>query len=175
MEVNVPEWLEHLQPGATEEEIAEAERVLGVRFPEDFRESLKIRNGEDIRRSCGIYKGMSILLPLEDILREWKELVDWGEWREGDRFESVGPVKECVYHERWIPFLVRNWESYHALDLDPDEGGTMGQVITHDTHEDVHYVKARSFREWLEQYVTDLENGKYQVKRSVYGIFLEER
>jgi cell wall assembly regulator SMI1 len=43
---NVPEWLEQLNPGASEEEIAKAERELGVRFPEDFRESLKIHNGE---------------------------------------------------------------------------------------------------------------------------------
>lgn len=32
-------------PGATNEQIASAEQVLGIRFPEDFREFVKERNG----------------------------------------------------------------------------------------------------------------------------------
>jgi cell wall assembly regulator SMI1 len=99
----------------------------------------------------------------------------WNTFRRGQATRKL--PRQSGFWECAFPRISANpyWEKYYALDLDPDEGGTMGQVITHDTHEDVHYVKARSFREWLEQYVTDLENGKYQVKRSACGIFLEER
>jgi cell wall assembly regulator SMI1 len=55
------------------------------------------------------------------------------------------------------------------LDLDPAEGGTKGQII-YQFHDDLfRSVEACSFREWMELYVTDLENGKYRVTRDQEG------
>ena len=43
---NAPNVLESLQQGATDEEIKKAEDFIGITFPEDFKESYKIHNGQ---------------------------------------------------------------------------------------------------------------------------------
>ena len=86
---NAPEILENLNPGATEEEIKRTEEFLGVSFPEDFKDSYLIHNGQkpyvdtpdgqQWKDYC--LMDMWQLLSLDRIKHEWsiwKELLDTG-------------------------------------------------------------------------------------------------
>lgn len=47
LRANAPSVLETLQPGATEEQIAQTEALLSVQFPDDFKAAYRIHNGQD--------------------------------------------------------------------------------------------------------------------------------
>ncbi len=73
----------------------------------------------------------------EEIAQEWKSQgLDLGEG------ESIGPVKPRLWSERWIPFAEKGMD-YLCLDLDPDEGGEVGQVI--------HYRREPEPVEWVSE------------------------
>src|SRR5258706_9364748 len=93
-----PELLAELQSGASEQEIQEAEKSLGIEFPADFRASLKIHNG--LRHPYGAHKkdyGLLdgwTLFSLEAIVESWQtmeELRKGGDF-EGQEGEARGPV-----------------------------------------------------------------------------------
>ncbi|MFX0137917.1 MAG: SMI1/KNR4 family protein [Candidatus Hodarchaeota archaeon] len=83
-EKNKPEDLKKLGDGATEEEISELEKYIMSKLPEDFRESLKIHNGQ---KEVGIILNDGwdnfYLFPLEKIREEfdyrnknWEEIIE---------------------------------------------------------------------------------------------------
>src|SRR4051794_5295392 len=46
LDAHVPGGADILAPGATSEEITDAERFLGVSFPEDVRDSFRLHDGQ---------------------------------------------------------------------------------------------------------------------------------
>ena len=50
---NAPQIMQGLAPGATEEEIAAAEKIPGVALPEEVRDSYRIHDGQQTDRSIG--------------------------------------------------------------------------------------------------------------------------
>jgi len=73
----------------------------------------------------------------------------------------VGPVRPVWWSEQWIPFAYDGVGDLQCIDLDPPEGGKVGQVVTywHDRGEREHV--ADSLNEWLAHLADDLEAGKY--------------
>jgi cell wall assembly regulator SMI1 len=60
----------------------------------------------------------------------------------------------------WIPFAADGAGNLLCLDLDPDKGGEIGQVILWASDPAYVEVIAPSYRAWLEQFASDLEAGK---------------
>jgi cell wall assembly regulator SMI1 len=69
---NAPELLNNLNSGATINEIARVEGVVGVSFPEDFRLSLSIHNGQK-NSSPRFFYGNCKLLSLSHIEEIWRK------------------------------------------------------------------------------------------------------
>ncbi|GAB1779210.1 hypothetical protein PMEGAS67_46870 [Priestia megaterium] len=167
------QWLElnYLQDedifnaAATKIEIAQAENIMGLKFPESFKDILLMHNGQK-SEGLGVI-GNYDLLSLDEIVHSWrvmKELFDGGEFEDFEEVEPVGPVKgEFWWNPLWIPIVVNTTGDYICIDLDPAEGGKVGQIITfwHDWEE--REVVSDSLEKWFQQIVTHLKNGTYKL------------
>jgi len=163
-----------LGPGATESDIAACEAVLGVTFPQDFRESLQRHGGDPLIptgggqtfTTHGIFQHLEWLQPAA-IASEWQT------WRDdissmADDAEALGPVRAQWWNPRWIPItLIYGSTHHHCIDLDPAPGGTVGQIIEMGMKDDQRIVVAGSFREFLEKLVSDIAGGTYSYEDDV--------
>jgi cell wall assembly regulator SMI1 len=167
----IEQWLEaqeeglsaRLAPGATVEALDAAERKLGVRLPEEVRESYLRHDGE--QEVLGLFLGWT-QMSLRDVQREWA----FERWVERAP-RSRGPVKAQSWSPRWIPVLANGAGDFLCVDLDPPEEGTPGQVIAvyHDDPERIRMT--RSFTSWLSRFAGRLEAGEYAYDedRGVYS------
>lgn len=148
-----------LNPGATEEEILSAESAVRVRFPEDFRASLKRHNGQ---ARGEVLLGMGALLSTREIAQQWTV---WNELHEGGSFVDDFPsspdsgVKANWWNPRWIPITHDGGGDHDCLDMDPAEGGTVGQIIEMWHDDDPRPLRAPSFLSWLTTAASSLEDG----------------
>lgn len=164
---NVPGVMETLLPGASLQEIQRAEEILGVTLPPDVRESYAVHNGQALDENTagyGLVAGHE-LLRLAYVTAAWrgyKAQYDEGSF---DVIPEPEPgLKDDFWNPKWIPITTMGTTEHHCVDLDPGPGGSVGQIIlwNRDGH---RIVVARSFREWMEQFAQDLEEGHYTVAR----------
>jgi cell wall assembly regulator SMI1 len=132
--VNAPEILDLLQPGASDDEISELENFLSVQLPEDVKSSYRIHNGQS-EYKCGLIVNDWELLSLARIVDEWtvwKELLDDGIFQNEDGQDQgskpVPGVSNVWWSSRWIPITYNGGGDHHCLDLNPAEGGNVGQI-----------------------------------------------
>lgn len=175
MRANAPKALDVLQPGASNAQITELEDFLSIQFPEDIKSSYRIHNGQSTY-DYGLIDGRE-LLSLERIKDEWqvwKELLDSGTFQAEDGqdqgSEAAPGICNMWWSSKWIPLTYDGSGNHDCLDLNPAEGGTMGQIITmwHDAAE--RGIVAPSFRVWLKQYAEGLESGQFIFSEEYNGI-----
>jgi cell wall assembly regulator SMI1 len=170
LRTNAPQVYETLRPGATDERIAEAERRLGVVFPEPVRESYRIHDRQSPEGPMLIDAWE--FLSLERIVDEWnvwKQLLDGGEFARSRSKPEAG-IRPDWWDARWIPLTYSGSGDHHCLDLDPAPGGAVGQVILmwHDSPE--RPLVAPSFEAWLGRFADDLEAGEYVLSEEYGGL-----
>jgi uncharacterized protein len=160
-----PSILEDLGSGISEEELTELEQNIGFSLPEDYRESLKIYNGE-------FYVSDYQYISAELVYDRWssmKELLEDGVFND---FKINYPEKKIIqntwWNIGWIPFAEDSCGNKLCLDMNPGINGVKGQVIFWETGEGPIPSKYLSFRDWLEAYKNDLYHGKYEVDEAGY-------
>jgi cell wall assembly regulator SMI1 len=152
-------------PAYTEDAIAEAEAEIGLRLPADLRALYRtIGNDSD---ECGLL-GNYYLMPLDRVVADYFRgspgvsagLHDLPLIEAGVVFESDPRVRKVASNDRWVTVASDNAGNQLAVDLDPTEAGTAGQLIEYgrDVGDPVHYVAA-SVRERLGQVVAALRAG----------------
>lgn len=159
--VNAPQVLNVLQPGASEEQIRETEKLLSVEFPEDVKNSYRIHNGQS-NGNVGFINGLEFLSleRIRDEWKVWKDLLDSGDFEDWHS-EPEKQIRSDWWHPKWIP-LTHDWGGNHeCLDLAPTEYGDVGQIISIWHDDATREVVAESFCNWLEQFANDLEAGRY--------------
>lgn len=156
----------NLRPGATDKQIAAAEKALKVTFPADLRASLRIHDGQ--AGDCRIQwlPVVQQLAPLEAMVRCWKG--DRAYYKASDAFDLLDKskrVRQEFLHPRHIPFagIPSHWD-YARLMLDfvPGAKGTEAQVIARDDI-DLLFI-APSFAGLLAQTAKGLEDGSVVVE-----------
>jgi cell wall assembly regulator SMI1 len=160
---NAPGWTP-LQPPATVGQIEDAERALGFRLPEDLRESYTSHNGSGDLFPTAQTETYSAL-PLEELVDHWKmqkELVEKREFADLEPKSEPG-IKNDWWNIGWVPFAWNGGGDYYCVDIAPGDGGTPGQVITHNHENGEHKRLAPSLREWLSQFASDLEDGLFRL------------
>jgi cell wall assembly regulator SMI1 len=164
-----------LRKGASERSIAAAEKALSLRFPEDFRASLLLHDGQDAGDG-GVFEwmpGCDPLAPLEAIVERWKEEQDLAGEYTSDEIEVVerGRLHSVLWHPKRIPVAGNRWwdgdNTY--LDLFPGPKGKSGQLVTFVTECDL-VVLGPSFREALQDYVEALEQGDWVFSEKKGGV-----
>ena len=163
---NDPVRAKSLNKPVPEKQLKDAEKKLGISLPADVRESLKIHNGqkglESFFMSDDMLGGSYYLLPIADVVREWKVWIDLVESGEFEGMESSGEngIKSGEwFRRRWIPVASNGGGDSYCIDLDADQGGKKGQVITMNHDTDTRELIASSWKALLSQYADDLTAG----------------
>ena len=167
-----------LNAGASEADFAELEQTLGYALPEEFKELYRVANGET---DIGAVFAGEEWLSIERIIDEydiWQALHADGSFQNDDgsdfgcQPEDVGIKPDFWCNPKWIPFTSDAGGNNKMIDLDPAPSGTVGQIIQM-WHDDAAREKeAASLREFLQNYVRDLEAGLY-VLDAEFGLILQ--
>ncbi|WP_342511992.1 SMI1/KNR4 family protein [Sporosarcina sp. FSL K6-1522] len=157
-----------LNPPATEVAIQQAEKQMGIVFPDDLRALYLTHNGE-MEEGPGLFFGLPFL-SLEDMLLEWeswKDLVEDEELQTIDAY-SVPPawIKESYANRYWLP-ISKDYSGNHlAIDLDPVKQGKRGQVINFGRDEEIKYVIAHHITDFLAFITATLQEGPYTIEET---------
>lgn len=172
-----PELGDTLNWGILPEDLAQVEMQFGFALPTTVRESYMVTDGQEPESSAGCSEGLFFgltLLPLEDVLEEWRF------WREVDEdpatganaglrdlMQSIPPgwIRKEYSLRGWIPLVSDRGGNYIGIDMNPGEGGAPGQVIVFGRDFDTKVVLWRGdgvggWAKWLASFVDELESGE---------------
>jgi cell wall assembly regulator SMI1 len=150
-----------LKPPAADEAIHSAQATLPGPFPPELLDYYRRHDGQS-----GVMDpiaGEWQLLPLKGVLSNWKvqkDLLDKGAFQ-GSEAKAIGPVRAAWWNEKWIPFASDGAGDLQCVDLDPAEGGKVGQIVIYWHDREERERVADSLNEWLDRLADDLEAGKY--------------
>ncbi|HJT30682.1 MAG TPA: SMI1/KNR4 family protein [Pirellulales bacterium] len=167
-----PAALRSLNPPATEEQLARAERMLGFALPEDIKQLLLVHDGQ--LQETGRPPHTVPLIPSTEAAT-WGEFApldlivhssnsynatDWSEQLE--HYEFDGPVCRDPAL-RMLVFVDAGSGDVLAMDLNPPPEGEYAQVvaINHDPPQLI--VRSPSLRDWFEELVARYESGRYVI------------
>lgn len=163
-----PESVTNLNDGASDEEVAELRAVVPQAPPELF-ELLRLHDGEEMIAWTSLFPDGMQLMTVGHLL----ETARYRKSRPDDIEELAlqeqahpmirrsGPVKPYFTHPNRIPFAHVNGELLWCFDLDPAEGGKVGQIIYDDAEGMALGVVAESFEDLLDKYLRDLKAGAF--------------
>jgi cell wall assembly regulator SMI1 len=168
------------QAGVTDAALDELEETLGIELPDDVRQFYKLVNGDDPNEaSSGIFPSVDDYDPMaygplaiSQLQREWEiqnELLEGGDFEgcEPDEVDS-GILNEC-WNAGWIPFAGNGGGDLYCIDMVPGEGGTVGQMISHNHETCDHKLLANSFGDYLAKLAERLESGELSF-RDEWGV-----
>ncbi len=163
-----------LRSGATEQDIASAEAILGQSLPSDYRESLLRHDGQELDQygcSPGFVYGLN-LYPLSKVLFGRRMIDDLLRTELGGDLviKTYGPVRPVWWDKHWVTIADDGNGNYCCLDLNPATGGHVGQIIKVWNEGHLRRVLSDSFREWLTVFADLLEAGEYVYSESHNGL-----
>lgn len=156
---NYTDGLKDLNPPASDAEIEELATVIGVDLPEDFIDVLKIHNGQ---------KGEAAwLFDSQEFLSTHRIIEEYNKWKDLLENELQGKisvpddgVKNDWWNKQWIPFTSDGCGDHYCFDLSPSATGTSGQVITLWHELSPREIVAKSFAQWFNEYIGELNSGE---------------
>jgi cell wall assembly regulator SMI1 len=170
---NWPELM--LRAGATQDEVHNAESIMKLRFPGAVRESFRIHDGSDLIQIVKYGHLLPLTVPTDvprprralfrtvpEVWSAMKEMLDSGLFNyPGFVSEPNGPIKQDWWNKKWIP-ITDNFEGDHiCVDMDPLDGGTVGQIIDWWHERGACELLAPGMGEWLAMIAKDLEEGSF--------------
>ena len=164
-----------LHEAASEDDLQKLEETINAKLPEDFKAFYRVHNGQ---KSWEGVIDCQELLSIERIIDEWKV---WKGLLDSEAF--IGPdgsyksepreqeVKNDWWNPGWIPFTSDGAGNHLCVDLDPNPGGTYGQVIEM-IHDDAdRSLKASSLMTYIEHYTEKLKSDAYRYSDDYGGFF----
>lgn len=134
---------------ASDDEIAALHAALGPTLPDELVGSLRIHDGQ---AEPGVaFVENDVLLGTAEIAAQWsiwRGLVAAGDF-DGITSEPDAGIRDDWYNLKWILFTHDGSGNHLCVDLDPAEGGVVGQVIRVWHDDAVRERVARSFAQWL--------------------------
>ncbi len=168
---NASQVLAQHQDGATDAELEELEKTIGCELPDDAKHFYKLVNGDNPNEaSSGIFPSVDDYdqmaygpLAISQLQSEWaiqKELLEGGDF-EGCEPEQVDPgIRNESWNPGWVPFAGNGGGDLYCIDMVPGEGGTAGQILSHNHETLDHKLLAGSFGDYLERLAERLEKGE---------------
>ena len=194
LESHAPEALLSLNPPASNDSIAEAQRELGDVLPSELIDSLRVHDGQP--HITGEQPHPIALVPaVFDPLRRrqiasWRELapvhhvlLSTRDFRQFGPPSATDPPFEGVEIDSpirrdgrwsWVIFLAPGSGEVLALDMAPAAEGHCGQVVAINHDPPVLYVLAPSYRSWFEELVFRYENGSYVIAENHETIYARD-
>lgn len=159
LSLNYSDGLLDLNPPASDAQIAELTKVLGVDLPDDFISVLKIHNGQK-GESAWLFDSQEFLSTHRII----EEFTTWKKLLKSELHDKVSTpddgVKSDWWNIKWIPFTSDGCGDHYCLDLSPTESGTKGQIITLWFELPEREIVSQSFSLWFEEYLEQLYSGE---------------
>jgi cell wall assembly regulator SMI1 len=160
---------EEMGPPATPEALAKLATALGGTLPPSLGESLRLHDGARFGISLKSGHGPWTLLRASAIERDWKCLQSlhaeldeqYGDARRALRAD--GPVSAVWWRAEWIPFASNGAGDLLCVDMAPEPGGRVEQVVLYLRDPSPRKVMAPSLAAFLEEFVDGLESGAYVV------------
>lgn len=129
----------HLRPPATEKAIRAAERTMKLSFPDDFRASLLVHDGQETGDGddAGVFPWLSghpRLASLERIVEAWKDQCETFKTFQGTDAPieiDGGRMVHYLWHPKRIPIAGNPWwdQDNTYLDFIPGPNGVPGQLV----------------------------------------------
>lgn len=154
-----------LSPASNEAVVSDIEKIIGISLPDDLRylwRNFDIIDGPTFdwwhlipASNCQFFRG---------IMREALEYACGAEDNIVDCAEIVGPVKPMYWNDKWIPLFA----SEHVMvcvDMDPDAGGSEGQVIFLTDDGENRVVRYQSVEETFRSILMSVASGLHHVVR----------
>lgn len=144
-----------LNAGASDHEINEIEKQLGLNFPETLRTLYKYCNGQSSDSAPTLFG--NYFHTLNDIAQAHENLIEvcdseYGGCNASQHDISVHPkgtIQQMWFCDNWIPIAGHKSASYISVDTQPAAGGRVGQVILHDIDDDDRFLIAHSVDDFL--------------------------
>ncbi len=155
-----------LRPGATDRAIDAAEKAMKTKFPAEFREWLRIHDGQGEDATIDWAPGCTRLAPLSAMVAQWKDERDMDDDDHVGELQEGGRIQNILFHSKRIPIAgTKYWDGDKTyLDFVPGPKGKPGQIITLVTECDF-VVLGETMTEFLERYVTLLESGVLELSK----------
>jgi cell wall assembly regulator SMI1 len=182
-----------LQPGATDDEIAQLEVGTGLRLTDEIKALYRLNNGQRLRPTLGQVRegreapwpagavplfGFYEFLSTREAARSWQgwKDIDDDQGRDG-MIEMAEPVsvpepakvKKEYWIPGWLPFSLDGGGNSFAFDFDPEPGGTVGQVIMIGSDEDTRHVLAPSIEALLGRLIEEWRQGRFEIESQDEG------
>ena len=169
---------EMFNPPTTENAIARAETLLGVRLPEDVRQAYLWHDGANFKKwrmKLALPKLIPPYhrwIPLEESVEIWTMDRDFDKqmleekssyWNSPDAAQEMKgmPMRLRESDVKWIPVGNPNADVFAYVDLHPSQWGTLGQLFQKSTVADGHQFIASSFTACLSRVIDALDDGRY--------------
>lgn len=155
---HLPQALDALNPGATEQSIAEMddelENIIGQGLPQELRNVYAQNDGQSNDEVvCGVLFGLEFL-SLAEMKRVWRDWYDLAQSmpelakEPGTSHPPSAILAEYINIHR-IPFASDGSGNHLGIDLQPGLQGRIGQVINYGADEKRKFVVAPSFKSFL--------------------------
>jgi cell wall assembly regulator SMI1 len=161
---HAPPLAEDLRPPASAAQIAQAERAIGVTFPEELRASLEIHDGQNARGDGALGRWLALSCTKMKELND--ELIGRmrSSWCGDDGIIADPGLRARAWHEAWIPFATDPIGDALAVDADPTPGGTLGQIIHYRHDLELRRILAPGMAAWLRELADQLERDEWEPK-----------
>ena len=156
-----------LVSGASDEEISKIEKKMELEFPNNLREMYKRSNGQK-EGTVTVFKDNQ-WVSLDRLLDMWNELKGAAADEElNSQMTSKGPVKPMFFNQKWIPAFW--WDNgCIVIDMDPDEGGTPGQIVDVWYENDERKVLAKSVTDFIDSIKSNIVTGIVQFDKEMHS------
>jgi cell wall assembly regulator SMI1 len=166
----VPRTAQTLAPPATYREIEMLETTIELKLPDQFRESLKIHNGQNDPSGCHSFIIEGLLANTTQIAETWRMLNDVDEhWRKREPDWDMHSSHEEWWDRRWVPFTTGQGDCL-CINLNPDvrPGGTFGEIVCHLNSNPHEPGIARSYGAWIEALANKLDEHDFTINEYGY-------
>jgi cell wall assembly regulator SMI1 len=167
---HVPAWANGPDPlfqqPATSAAIAQLETYLRVRVPDELKTLLLTNDGcrrGDYPLPMNATKPVNWrTISVNEIAEQWDLLSSIDAGRKSDHaMRTVGPVSAVWWNRNWIPIAECGTGDVICADMNPEQGGSRGQLIYYEHDFDERKVLYPSLLDWLRECANDLERGEY--------------
>jgi cell wall assembly regulator SMI1 len=153
---------------AMEQELQDVETKLDCILPDDFKDYLRIFNGQKEVDYLNPLFAYQSFLSTSNLLTHWQMLMD--NWSNEPPIAHIkeNKVKSMFWTAKWIPFAENEGGSSQlCIDLNPGKNGIYGQVLQLHFGQDLEadeVVIANSFSEFSQELLKRLQTGNFMIE-----------
>lgn len=173
VEARAPQLPPMFRPAATEAQIAEAERQLGLALPPALHALYRLADGQP--------EGAATLLdafswmPLSEVVERAAFLNEFFPDGLNEEDPDHAPIQANTgirptwWWPQWLPIMANGGGDYLCVDLDPEPEGHRGQLIAYFHYETYRSLVARGFEGLIESVANGLASGTFDLVDDMIG------